>query len=249
MTQGAALVVGGTGGLGQAICVRLASEWAGVAIGFRSQQETAAALAERMPPGRGLPVCCDLLDRESIDRAFADAATRFGAIGAVVFAGGVEIGQPYVSQICEDQWREVIETELIGFTRVVAAALPYFRAQGHGSFVSVVSFANYHFPPGDALSAVPKAGIEVLGRALAKEEGRYGIRANMVAPGVIDSGLGATFLHSLYTPEIWEAQRKRIPLRRFGADTDIAEAVAFLASERSAYITGQTLVVDGGFSL
>lgn len=249
MTAGCALVVGGTGGLGQAICLRLASEWSGVAIGFRSRPQAAEALAERMAPGAGLPVRCDLLERASIERAFAEACARFGSIGSVVFAGGVEIGQPFASQIQEDQWREVIETELIGFTRVVAATLPHFRAQGHGTLVPVVSFANYHFPPGDALSAVPKAAIEVLGRALAKEEGRYGIRVNMVAPGVIDSGLGAAFLRSLYTPEIWEGQRKRVPLRRFGAGDEVAEAVAFLASDRSSYITGQTLLVDGGLSL
>lgn len=115
--------------------------------------------------------------------------------------------------------------------------------------MSVVSVANYCFPPGDALSSVPKAGIEALGRAVAKEEGRYGIRANMVAPGIIDAGLGADFLETLYTPEIWETQRKRIALQRFGSGEEIAEAVAFLASDRARYITGQTLIVDGGFSL
>ena len=89
----------------------------------------------------------------------------------------------------------------------------------------------------------------MLGRAIAKEEGRYGVRANMVAPGIIDAGLGASFLKDLYTPEIWEAQRKRIALQRFGAAEEVAEAVAFLASDRARYITGQTLVVDGGLSL
>jgi NAD(P)-dependent dehydrogenase (short-subunit alcohol dehydrogenase family) len=115
--------------------------------------------------------------------------------------------------------------------------------------LSVVSVATRAYPPGDALSAVPKAGIEMLGRAIAKEEGRYGIRANMVAPGIIDAGLGAAFLKNLYSPEIWETQRKRVALQRFGAAEEVAEAVAFLASDASRYITGQTLIVDGGFSL
>ena len=167
----------------------------------------------------------------------------------MVFASGVDIAQPFVSQISEEQWREVIEIELVGFTRIVSATLPYFRAQGFGNFVTVVSVANYCFPPGDALSSVPKAGMEALGRAIAKEEGRYGIRANMVAPGIIDAGLGAEFLTSLYSPEIWETQRKRIALQRFGSGEDIAEAVAFLASAKAQYMTGQTLIVDGGFSL
>ncbi len=251
MSRGCAFVVGGSGGLGSAICRRLASEWDGVAVGYRSSREKAQAVVEALVEAGAdaLPVPCDLSDRASIESGIRAAADRFGPIGTMIFASGVEIPQPFVSTIAEDQWREVIEVELIGFTRIVAATLPYFRAQGFGNFVSVVSVANYCFPPGDALSSVPKAGIEALGRAIAKEEGRYGIRANMVAPGIIDAGLGADFLKTLYTPEIWETQRKRIALQRFGDGGDIAEAVAFLASDRAAYITGQTLIVDGGFSL
>ena len=251
MNDGAAFVVGGTGGLGSAICRRLAPEWDGVAVGYRSSTDKARAVIDTLGEraGDARAVHCDLADRASIAAAFDTAERAYGMIGTVIYAGGVAIPQPFVSRIEEDQWREVIEVELIGFSRIVAAALPYFRKAGRGNFVSVVSVANYCFPPGDALSSVPKAGIEALGRAVAKEEGRYGIRANMVAPGIIDAGLGADFLETLYTPEIWETQRKRIALQRFGSGEEIAEAVGFLASDRARYITGQTLIVDGGFSL
>lgn len=250
MTRGAAFVVGGTGGLGRASCVALARDWDGVAIGYRASRAKAEAIAVELPvPCRGMAVECDLADTASIEAAFASAAAQFGRIGCVVFASGVAIEQPYVSAIGEAQWREVIEIELIGLTRVVASALPLFRAQGGGNFVILASVANSRFPPGDALSSVPKAAMESLGRAIAKEEGRFGIRANMVAPGIIDAGLGTQFIQTLYSPEVWESQKKGIALRRFGADNDIGEAVAFLASDRARYITGQTLTVDGGFSL
>lgn len=250
MTNGAAFVVGATGGLGRACAQALAQEWDGVALGYRSSAEKTAELAAELTPEcEGWPVHCDLTDAASVTGAISGAKAHFGRIGTMVFASGVAIGQPHVSRIAEPQWREVFEAELIGLTRIVAATLPMFREQGGGNFVILVSVANYAYPPGDALSSVPKAAMEALGRAVAKEEGRFGIRANMVAPGIIDAGLGAAFLKDMYTPEIWETQRKRIALQRFGEGAEIAAAVAFLASERARYITGQTLIVDGGFSL
>lgn len=250
MNKGAAFITGATGGLGRACALALAREWEGVAIGYRSSAGKAAELAHELAPGcEGWPVRCDLGDETTVSGALAAAKTHFGRIGTVVFASGVAIGQPYVSKIDETQWREVLETELIGLTRIVSASLPIFREQGGGNFVILVSVANYAYPPGDALSSVPKAAMEALGRAVAKEEGRFGIRANMVAPGIIEAGLGATFIKDLYTPQIWETQRRKIALQRFGDGAEIAEVVAFLASERARYITGQTLIVDGGFSL
>jgi NAD(P)-dependent dehydrogenase (short-subunit alcohol dehydrogenase family) len=250
MTRKASFVVGATGGLGRAACLALANEWDGVAIGYRSSLAKAEKIAAELPKRcDGLPVSCDLGDAQSVTTAIQQAHEHFGSIGTMIFASGVAIGQPFVSKITEDDWRQVIETELIGLTRVVSATLPIFRAQGGGNFVIVVSVANYAYPPGDALSSVPKAGMEALGRAIAREEGRFGIRANMVAPGIIDAGLGTDLMKNLYTPEIWDVQRRKIALQRFGSGEDIGEAIAFLASERARYITGQTLIVDGGFSL
>lgn len=250
MTSRAAFVVGASGGLGRACTLALASEWPGIALGYRRGQDKVEALAAELPADcEGMPVHCDLGDPGSVATALAAARDHFGTIGTVIFASGVAIGQPYVSTTTEPQWREVMEAEIIGLTRIVAAALPVFRAQGSGNFVILTSVANYAYPLGDALSSVPKAAMASLGRAIAREEGRFNIRANMVAPGIINAGLGANFLKELYTPEIWDSQRKRIALQRFGDGADIGEAVAFLASERARYITGQTIIVDGGFSL
>ncbi len=243
-----ALVFGGSGGLGAAICRAMATEWGRVAIGYRSGLDAAQGVAAEMG-GQSIAVHCDLSDAESVVSAIATANTAELPLGAIVFAGGVAIEQPFVSKIAEAQWRQVIEVELIGFTRVVSAAIPVLRANGGGSITAISSVANYSYPPGDALSSVPKAAIESLCRAVAKEEGRSGIRANAVAPGIIDAGLGAQFLTDLYSPEVWETQRQRIALRRFGSADEIADATAFLASDRARYITGQTLIVDGGFSL
>jgi NAD(P)-dependent dehydrogenase (short-subunit alcohol dehydrogenase family) len=248
--QGAVFVVGGSGGLGSAICRRLLDEWDSVFFTYHSNREAALTLKASLSEFGAVECCAmDITDAAAISAAFDVAIKHFDCIDAVVFASGVAIEQPFVINISTEQWAEVIAVELTGFTRLVAQVLPLFRQQGGGNLVSVVSFAPYHFPPGDALSAVPKAGIEVLCRGIAKEEGRYGVRANSVAPGIINAGLGEAFQHSLYTPEIWAGQKKRVALKRFGEGDEVAKAVCFLASENSSYITGQTLIVDGGMSL
>lgn len=250
ISKGAAFVIGGTGGLGKAVCRCLASDWEAVAFTYRSRREEAQALERELSAHcQAAPAFTDLREPSSIVVALRAAKERFGSVGTVVFAAGVNILQPYVADITQPQWDDVVQTELLGFTHVVRAAIPLFREQGGGTIVAIGSFATYSFPPGDALSAVPKAAIEMLCRAVAREEGRHGIRANVVAPGIINAGLGEQFQQKLFGPQVWEGQRNRVPLKRFGEALEVAEAVAFLASKRSAYITGQTLIVDGGLRL
>ncbi|HTT85521.1 MAG TPA: SDR family oxidoreductase [Rhizomicrobium sp.] len=250
MVTPAACVFGGTGGLGAAVCRRLASEWQAVAFTYRSSPEKAAELERDLSPHcQALRSYADLRDADSVEAALGAAHERFGSVGTVIFAAGVNILQPYVSEISAAQWQEVVQTELIGFTHLVRAAIPLFRSQGGGTIVAIGTVATHSYPPGDALSAVPKAATEMLCRAVAREEGRYGIRANVVAPGIINAGLGEQFQQKLFGPKVWETQRNRVALKRFGEAAEIAEAVAFLASKRSSYITGQTVIVDGGFGL
>lgn len=248
--QGAALVIGGSGALGRAICQRLALEFESIFFTYRTNANSANELAEELRKTvRAGCASLDVRDRAAVVDVMSRVAADYGPLKSVIFASGVNIEQPFVSEITPDQWREVIESELLGFTNVVAAALPFFREQKGGAFVNIGTFATRWYPPGDALSAVPKAGTEVLCRAVAREEGRYGIRANVVAPGIIEAGIGARLMKTTFSPDIWEQQRKRVPLRDFGQTSDIAEAVAFLASRRARYITGVTLIVDGGMHL
>lgn len=245
-----AIVFGGTGGLGAGCVTALAREWKTVAIVYHASRDKAEALADGLPTGcRGYPIQCDVRSDASIEAAVARVIADCGPIGAAVFASGVSIDQPYLSRIDQGQWREVLETEVLGFSRVVNALLPGFRERKGGSFVAVTSMANTRYIVGDALSAVPKAAIETYSRGIAKEEGRFGIRSNTVAPGAMNAGLGEQYIAEKFTPEFWEGFRKSIPLREFGDASDIGEAAAFFASPRAKYLTGQTLIVDGGYTL
>lgn len=247
--NGVAIVVGGSGGIGSAICRRLATEWDGVVVTYRSKKEEAEALCTELSSlGRVECVSMDVRDSASIREGLEHAA-KLGPLRAVVFASGANILQPMVATITHEQWLESIEIELLGFIRLVSEALPLFRKQGGGVFASLASVGNYRFPPGDALSTVPKAGIEALSRAIAREEGKNGIRANCIGVGIIDAGLVKKFQEVLWDEGAWNTVRSKIPLKRLGEASEIADAIAYLISNRSSYVTGQTLIVDGGYCL
>lgn len=244
------LVVGASGALGQAICERLAGDGYDLLVTYRSKQGGAESLRRRLADRVSvLDMALDLTDEQSVAAAAAFVEQQGIRLCGLVFASGVDIEQPWVADATMAQWRTVIETELLGFAALAHHFLPLFRAFGGGAIVCVSTFANYAYQPGDALSSVPKAGVESMMRSIALEYGRFDIRANAVAPGVINAGLGAKFQDELHTPEVWESIRKRVPLRRFGEADDIAQAVRFLISPESSYITGHTLVVDGGSHL
>jgi NAD(P)-dependent dehydrogenase (short-subunit alcohol dehydrogenase family) len=247
---GSVLVVGASGALGQAICNRLAGDGYGLLLTYRSNPAAAEALQRRLAGRVAVSaVHLDLTDQDSVAAARTAVETRGIRLHGLVFASGVNIEQPWVADASMAQWRAVIETELLGFATLAQHFIPLLRAQGGGAMVCVSTFANYACQLGDALSSVPKAGVESMMRSIALEYGRYGVRANAVAPGIINAGLGAEFQRKFHSPEAWEGIRKKVPLRRFGEADDVARAVRFLISPESSYITGHTLVVDGGMHL
>jgi NAD(P)-dependent dehydrogenase (short-subunit alcohol dehydrogenase family) len=248
--SGASLVAGGSGGVGGEVCRMLAARGSAVALSYRSRPEAAEAVVAGIEAAGGSAAAfqADLADEGSA-QALADAARgRFGAVHTYIYAAGPPVSQLHLSRVEPALLREHLDAEAAAFFNAVSALLEDLRA-ARGSIVAVTTAATDRFAVRDGLSAVPKAAVELLVRGLAVEEGRFGVRANCVGPGMLEDGMAATLIASGdLDPAALDAARANIPLRSFGTARDIAEAVCFLASDRARYITGQSINVDGGYA-
>ncbi len=247
---GGAIVFGGSGGIGRAVCVRLAEVGYDVELTYRTNAAAAdeVAAAIRAHGRRAEAHAVDAGEATAVASFVDGAAARLGAVHTVVYAAGANIPMRFVSELSREQWKAVMDSDATGFFDLVRTSLPHLRAS-RGSIVAVTSAGLYRFPSRDILSVAPKAAIEALVRAVAKEEGRFGVRANCVALGVIEAGIFSRLSGGELGKDWLEAAQRNTPLRRFGTAEEVADAVEFLASRRAAYVTGQTLALDGGYSL
>jgi 3-oxoacyl-[acyl-carrier protein] reductase len=243
--SGTALVIGATGGIGSAIARLLAARGSRVALTYRANEEAARELESELdaPAWR-----LDLTDEAACATVVDEVAAAGGGIHTLCYAAGPHVPMVHLSRVSPAQFRAQLEQDTLGFFQVLAPALPHLRAS-RGSIVAVTTAATERFPVRDGLSAGPKGAVEALVRGIAVEEGRYGVRANCVGPGMLTDGMAVRLMASGDLDEAALAiTRTNIPLRRFGGAPDIAEAVCFLASDRAGYITGQKLSVDGGYT-
>ena len=249
--RGVALVTGGTGGIGAAICRLLARRGSAVAFTYRSNADAAAELlAELTDVGvAALAFAADLADEAATAALVADAAAAFDGLHTLVHAAGPHVPQIHLSRVTPAQYRAQIEAEAVGFFNLVHPALAALR-DARGSIVAVTTAATRRYPVRDGLSSGTKGAVEQVVLALAAEEGRFGVRANCVGPGMLTDGMAARLMASGDLDDAaLEVTRRNIPLRTFGDAVDIAEAVCFLASDRADFISGQMLDVDGGYGI
>ncbi len=248
--DGVAVVIGGSGGIGSAICTALAEAGTDVVLTYRSNIASALSVVDAVAAAGQTADCHQLAIESASDVAafFLRIAREHTRIHTVVNASGALIPMSYIGDLHPEKFSEIMNSDANGFFNLVHASLPHLRKQG-GSYVQIGTVGMFRWPTRDIMSVAPKAAIDAVMTGIAREEGRNGIRANTVALGLINAGMALRFKGNAYDDNYWEAAVKNTALKRLGTAAEVADAVVFLASNRAAYLTGQTLVLDGGFSL
>ena len=237
-----AIVTGAGRGIGRGIAEKLAAEGATVAV-TDVNEATAKETAEAVG---GVGIACDVTSREDVAAMVAEVRRQFGRIDVLVNNAGWDKVGPFVDSDPAD-WDRVIAINLYGVLHTCKAVLPIMAGQGGGTVVNLASDAGRVGSSGEAVYAAAKGGIIAFTKTIAREMARSGINANAVCPGPTDTPLFAEIGGD--NPKLREALIRAIPMRRLAQPTDLANVVAFLASDEAAYVTGQTVSVSGGLTM
>ncbi len=242
LTGKAALVTGGSRGIGKSIALRLARQGADVAFSYKGNVEAAKATAAEIESigTKAVAIQGDVRDPESAEAVVKSALDAFGKVDILVNNAGIT-RDDLIMRMTEEAWRDVLETNLFGaFWMTKAVTRPMLKARA-GRIVNITSVSGQAGQMGQANYSSAKAGLIGLTKATARELASRGITVNAVAPGFVLTELTKDL------PEALQAEiTSRTPLGRFGTTEEVADAVAFLASDEAGYITGQVLAVDGG---
>lgn len=240
-----ALVSGGSRGIGRATVLRLAQDGHDVAFCYRSDEPAARALEKEVSElgVRALAARADVTDAGAVRDLVARTEDELGPVDVVVTSAGITSDNPLLL-MTDEQWHSVLDTNLDGVYHVCRAAIFSMMKRRSGHLINVSSVAGVHGNARQTNYSASKAGIIGFTKALAKETGPYGIRANVVAPGFIDTDMTDTLKGA-----VRERALKRIPLGRMGRAEEVAGLIGYLASDRAGYITGSVFQIDGGITL
>jgi 3-oxoacyl-[acyl-carrier protein] reductase len=234
--QGATLVFGGSGGIGQHVAKAFGAAGSDVALVYRSKQDVADRVATeiRGVGSKATTHRADVTQPDQVEAAVTSALAAHGRIHTVVWAAGPVVEQLFI--------------EVHGFFNAVQATLPKLRAGGGGSYVHLGSAGHVYFPQKDALSVIPKAANEAMVKGIAKEEGRHNVRANSILVGVIEAGMFLELLKRGVFDQKWiDKVQEMLAIKRWGKPEEIGAAAVFLAT--NGYVTGQQINVSGGFGV
>ena len=238
------VVTGGGGGIGRAVALSLARAGARVAAIDRDERGLAVTHTELLKFGRDHVVApCDTSSADSVTAASATIEKALGPCHVLVNTAAV-LRPGGLDTLSLAEWNAVLSVNLTGYFLCAQIFGRQMRAQGRGSLVHVSSIAGSHAQGHSGAYSVSKAGVIMLSQQLANEWGPHGIRSNVVSPGLVITPMSQSFYD---TPGVTERRQAVVPMRRIGMPQDIADAILFLASDRSSYVNGDEITVDGGF--
>jgi NAD(P)-dependent dehydrogenase (short-subunit alcohol dehydrogenase family) len=237
-----ALVTGAARGIGLATAKRFLAEGWRVALLDIENALLQGAVAEIANPGHTLALHCDVSDASAVGAAIDLLEQRFGRLDALVNNAGVAVFAPLL-ETSDDDWNRILAVNLTGPLLCTKAAVALMCEHGGGAIVNITSISAVRASTLRSAYGTSKAGLAHLTKQLAVELASLGIRVNAVAPGPVDTAMAK----AVHTAEIRADYHDAIPLNRYGLEEELAEAIFFLSCERSSYITGQILAVDGGF--
>ncbi len=240
-----ALVTGASRGIGKAIALTLAGYGAIVVVNYCGSKEKADEIVNQIKENGGTAVAyqADVADFDMVKTMFADITKEFGRIDILVNNAGITRDN-LILKMSEEEFDAVINTNLKGVFNCLKQASRIMLKQKEGRIINISSISGVVGNPGQANYCAAKAGVIGITKSLAKELGSRGITVNAVAPGYINTDMTAVL-----KDELKEKITELIPLRRLGEVEDIAETIAFLASDKASYITGQIIQVDGGLGM
>jgi 2-hydroxycyclohexanecarboxyl-CoA dehydrogenase len=248
MAQRAALVTGGARGIGRAIAEALAADGLAVAVGdVRIDEAAAVAGAIGAGGGSSLHVALDVTDAVAVERGVAQAVDALGPIDVLVNNAGWDELRPFL-ETDEAFWDRVLEINYKGCLRTTRVVLPGMLEREWGRIVNIASDAGRVGSSLESVYAGAKGGVIAFTKTIAREAARRGVTANVVCPGPTETPLLEGMIADRGAGLV-EALERAVPMRRLGRPEEVAAAVAFLASERAGFITGQTLSVSGGLTM
>lgn len=236
-----ALVTGGSGAIGAACCERLYNAGYNIVTGYLSNEKSASELVRKFGDDRCIAVKADISDAKQTVLLTDTAVKKFGGIDVVVNNAALSMSGLF-QDMNESELARIIDVNIKGAFYVSQNAVKYMLKNKSGSIINISSMWGETGASTEVAYSMTKSAIIGFTKALAKEVGPSGIRVNCVSPGLID-----TPMNSCYTPQDLAAISDETPLSRIGQPTDVADAVEFLASEKSSFITGQIIGVNGGF--